>query len=408
VLALYAPGEYEILLPEITPDEAEKITARLSGHLEGAGARVRTGLACYLRDGTTPEEIISSACMTVQGVPRPRPAERTPSTAMGRLEKLAEQVATSELSILILGETGVGKEVMAETLHRLSPRREHHFLRLHCAALSESLLESELFGHERGAFTGALAAKAGLLETAPGGTVFLDEVGELPLPTQVKLLRVLEDRQVKRVGGLKSVKIDVRFIAATNRDLETEVALGRFRQDLYFRLNGVSLTIPPLRERRDEIEPLARSFVAQAAEQSRRAPPAIAPEALARLRSYSWPGNIRELRNAIERAVVLCGAGPIRVDHLPVDKMGATVLGAGPPGTPAEEFDESVHTSPVPRVSEAGLRDEVDAFEKQRIVEALARCAGNQTQAARLLGISRGSLVARLDAYGIPRPRKGG
>jgi DNA-binding NtrC family response regulator len=310
---------------------------------------------------------------------------------MERLLRLRDRVAQSNISVLLLGETGAGKEVMAESIHQQSPRRSAPFLRLNCAALSETLLESELFGHEKGAFTGAVAPKPGLLETAQGGTVLLDEVGELPAALQVKLLRVLEERQVLRVGGLKPRPIDVRFISATNRDLQAESEEGQFRRDLYFRLNGITLVVPPLRERINEIPALAQKLAQAAGRQSGRPnEPSFSPEALARLERYGWPGNVRELRNVVERAVLLCTGDVITPEHLPGIRQAQA---ATPPGA-----------GEAPRVET--LREELAALERKRILDALAECGGNQTRAAKLLGMRRQSLVARLDEYGIPRPRK--
>jgi DNA-binding NtrC family response regulator len=331
--------------------------------------------------------------------------------AMKKLHELAERVAQGQISVLLLGETGAGKEVLAESIHLASPRRNKPFLRLNCAALSESLLESELFGHEKGAFTGAVNAKAGLLESADGGTVFLDEIGELTPAIQVKLLRVLEDRKVTRVGGLAPRPVDVRFVAATNRDLEAEVRKGTFRQDLFFRLGGITLTIPPLRERRAEIEPLARFFAGRAAAQLGRTAPPLSRAALDALEKHPWPGNVRELRNVMERAVVLADTEDIAPDHLmlvsprPADApalSGPTLI--SPPAAPATAKPESA--APAPAGGGAGLKAELDALERQRILDALATFAGNQTQAAAALGMSRRTFIARLDEYGIPRPRK--
>jgi two-component system response regulator AtoC len=324
--------------------------------------------------------------------------------AMVALYATAKRAAQSTLPVLILGETGVGKEILAETIHSRSARAKAPFLRLNCAALSESLLESELFGHEQGAFTGAVAAKPGLLESAQSGTVFLDEVGELPLAVQVKLLRVLEDHKVTRVGGLKPMRIDVRFVAATNRDLHEEMAAKRFRQDLFFRLNGIAFVVPPLRERRREIRPLAQSFAAEASRDLDRDPLVISPEALAYLESYDWPGNIRELRNVVERAVVLC-QGPI----ITVEDLQTTPLRVSP--TPARPMQARIATTmvtePEPDAeAEPRLHDEIASIERRRIIEALETCAGNQTRAAQQLGISRRTMVARMDAFGLPRPRK--
>jgi transcriptional regulator with PAS, ATPase and Fis domain len=307
--------------------------------------------------------------------------------AMQQTYELATRVAAGDISVLLLGETGAGKEILADFIHRASPRTKKPLVRLNCAALSEALLESELFGHERGAFTGAASAKAGLLETAQGGSVFLDEVGELPAAIQAKLLRVLEDRQVQPVGSLRPRPIDVRFIAATNRDLEADVERGAFRRDLYFRLNGVSLVVPPLRERPSEIEPLARLFLEQACARLKQPVPEIGAEALAAMKRHAWPGNVRELKNVLDRAALLAQGGPIGLAHLP------PLASAPPPPPPA-------------RPPDADLRTDMAALERQRILDALESCAGNQTQAAKLLGMPRRTLVKRLAAYAIPRPRK--
>jgi transcriptional regulator with PAS, ATPase and Fis domain len=284
-------------------------------------------------------------------------------------------------------------------------------VRINCAALAETLLESELFGHERGAFTGAVKAKTGLLEAGNGGTVLLDEVGEMPLTTQAKLLRVLESREVMRVGSIETRAIDVRLVAATNRDLPSLVAAGGFRSDLYFRLNGITIRIPPLRERRDEILPLARTFLAAAA---LGRPIAFTPAALTKLEAYVWPGNVRELRNVVERAVVLSGgASAIDAHHLAVEAM--FFMPSGQPAQPTPQTPlarMSAPTEPPPAMfapapgAPGDLRADVEDFERKRIEQALAEAHGNQTRAAELLGISRRTLVSRLDAFGMPRPRK--
>jgi DNA-binding NtrC family response regulator len=422
VLALYAPDQYEILVDGASKEKAGEVIERLRVQLEAGGIEAQTGLACYPTEGATAGALLAHANDEARSelLSISVEIETEERGGMSGVEELVARVATSTISVLILGETGVGKEVLAESVHRQSLRADKAFLRLNCAALSEALLESELFGHERGAFTGAVAQKRGLLETADGGTVFLDEIGELPLSAQVKLLRVIEERMVTRVGGLASRALDVRFIAATNRDLEVEVARGTFRQDLFYRLNGVTIVVPPLRERKGEIERLARTFLVAAA-RGRPRPPRLSAEALQMLLAYSWPGNVRELRNVIERAVLLSPDGEIAPKHLPTEKINAPVMARvsprvslpplpGMPQAPVPPFDHGTDAWPVVREtsppSGTGLRAELAAIERERILDALERSAWNQTKAARLLGMPRGQLMARLDQYGIARPRK--
>ena len=293
----------------------------------------------------------------------------------------------------------MGKEVLADWIHRHSSRARGPFVCINCAALSDALLESELFGYEKGAFTGAVQAKPGLLETAAGGTVFLDEIGEMPAALQTRLLRALESRQIVRVGGLAPRAIDVRFVAATNRDLETEVLSKTFRQDLYFRLNGISLTIPPLRERPEEIEPLARRFLAAAAGPAKRRPPRLTPDALESLEAYAWPGNIRELRNVVERALLFAEGNEIAAEHLPVEKMRLSRLVAASPPSASAAVPVALDPSPAKSLSPA------EEAEYRKIVAALAEHGYNQTRAAKALGISRGTLIQRMKRYGIKRPQ---
>jgi len=298
---------------------------------------------------------------------------------------LVHDIAASGVNALILGETGVGKEVLAETLHALSGRKGA-FVQINCAAVAPALFESELFGHEKGAFTDAAQARAGLLEAAHRGTVLLDEVGELPPQAQAKLLRAIETKEVVRVGAVKPLPIDVRFVAATNRDLTGDVGRGLFRADLYFRLDGVTLVIPPLRERRRQVARLALEFLRQAHEkQASRAPLRIAPDLLPRLEAHDWPGNVRELKAAVERALLLARGDEIGARHLTLAATGAPARRVEPAAAPLTSDEER---------------------ERDRIVEALDACAGNQTRAAKRLGVSRATLVNKLALYRIPRPRK--
>ena len=401
IVALYAPGDYELHLADAEHRRASDVAATIEAGFVRHNADVEVGIALYPNDGRTPEALITRACAAVRGA---ESSEARPEKVivedpnMRDLYRVAQRIARGSLSVLLLGETGVGKELFAEMVHRSSKRRDEPFVRLNCAALSETLLESELFGHEKGAFTGAVDKKPGLLEVADGGTVMLDELGEMPLVLQAKLLRVIEQRQVLRVGGLKPRDVDVRFVSATNRDLEKEVDAGRFRADLFYRLNGVSIVIPPLRERVLEIEPLATLFIAKASrEMDLDTVPVISKRALQLLEEYAWPGNIRELRNMMERAVLLCTGSRIEGEHLPLDKLTTTW---GPAKSSATSPAVLAHGAPPdmkPR----------DIEKRKRIIEALDRSHGNQTKAAELLGVSRRTLSTWLDKYKIARPRKG-
>ncbi|MBI4815230.1 MAG: sigma 54-interacting transcriptional regulator [Deltaproteobacteria bacterium] len=381
VIAAVARGEYEMLLVESVRSKAESVVRSIREQLGALGARVIAGVALHPDDGLTADALLSRASELLLP-PSNAPSVVVEDPSMRELYRIVDRVARGSIALLLLGETGVGKEIVAEAIHARSPRSARPFVRLNCAALSETLIESELFGYEKGAFTGADAAKPGLVESADGGTVFLDEVGELPLATQAKLLRVLEQREVQRVGSLKPRKVDVRFVSATNRNLAEEVKAGRFREDLLYRLDGATLVIPPLRERRSEIAPLARMFAARAASALSESVE-LSAEAIERLESYSWPGNIRELRNVMDRAVLL-GGELILPEHLPLDKLLAT-WSAAPPS--------------VEKPTSAGSM-------RNRIIEALEASAHNQKRAAERLGVSRQTLSAWLDRYDIPRPRR--
>jgi DNA-binding NtrC family response regulator len=287
-------------------------------------------------------------------------------------------VAPSRASVLIVGETGTGKELIAEMIHRASPRAKAPLVRLNCAALSESLLESELFGHERGAFTGAVGRREGRFEQANGGTLFLDEVSEIPLATQVKLLRFLQERQFERVGGNETLTVDVRIVAATNRDLRERMKAGAFREDLFYRLNVVQIDVPPLRVRKSDIPLLAQHFLQRFAKENGVDVRGFTDEALRALLAYPWPGNVRELENAVERAVVMCQGTEIGTEHLPM-ASSETVQEMG---------------MLVPGVTMAEL-------ERMAILQTLEAVGGSTAKAADLLGISRRKIQYRLKEWGM-------
>ena len=307
------------------------------------------------------------------------------SPVMRRVAELAARVAAHGTTVLITGESGTGKEVLARTIHRLSPRREQPFVAVNCAAIPENLLESELFGHRRGSFTGATADKAGLFEEAHRGTLLLDEIGEMPLALQVKLLRVLQDSEVRRVGEAVSRKVDVRVLAATARDLEADAAVGRFRDDLLYRLKVVPIHLPPLRDRPDDVDPLVAALLARVAQRSGRSV-RITPAALDAIRERPWPGNVRELENALERAAVLSSDGVI-------DAPAFAGIGGNPAGAPARQ---STSDEPV-RPLQATVAD----AERVAIRRALEAAHGNRKAAAESLGISLRSLFYKLRAYSI-------
>ncbi len=303
---------------------------------------------------------------------------------MQRVYSLVHSVAGTNALVLLQGETGTGKELVARAIHQVSARRDAPFVRLNCAALPDTLLESELFGHEKGAFTGAIRNQPGRFEQAGSGTLLLDEIGDLSPAVQVKLLHVIENGEYQRLGGRETLRADVRIIAATNKDLHQEVQAGRFRKDLFYRLDVFTIRMPSLRERRDDIPALVEHFLARFAARDNRLPPRIAPRAMQRLLAHSWPGNVRELEHVLERAVILAGSGEI-VD---VDLQEA-------PG--------AVPVAPMP-VGEVSLPDHLRAVERHLVLEALAQAGGIQARAARQLGISRSNLNYRLRKLDISSP----
>jgi Nif-specific regulatory protein len=302
-----------------------------------------------------------------------------------------EQVATTSSTVLLRGETGTGKEMVARAIHLCSERAERPFVAVNCAALPSELLESELFGHEKGAFTGAVAQRKGRFELADGGTLFLDEIGDLPMEVQVKLLRVLQEREFERVGGSSSIKVDVRLISATNRDLEGMVEAGRFRQDLYYRLNVFPIELPPLRERGDDVLLLAEHFLEKFARQNRRSPLALEPDARAALVTYPWPGNVRELQNALERAAIMARGETLSAAELDFGAR-APRPAAAPARTPA---------SPSPAAPGTPLRARLHEEERQAILRAIEGSGGNIAAAARALGVNRSTLYFRIKKFDL-------
>jgi DNA-binding NtrC family response regulator len=299
-----------------------------------------------------------------------------------------ERVAASRASVLVVGESGTGKELVARALHELGPRASGPFVAVNCAAIPETLLESELFGHERGAFTGARERRIGRFEAASGGTLFLDEIAELAAPLQAKLLRALQERAIERLGSSGTIQVDVRFVAATNRNLEDEVAAGRFRSDLYYRIAVVPIQLPPLRDRREDIAPLAEKSLAAARAELGRGPERISPRAMASLERYAWPGNVRELENALERAVALVEGPVLELEDLPENVAHAEQL---------DSLREGVRSGRLP------FEEAVTRFEVELLREALERQGWNQTRAAAQLGITRRQLKLKMDRLGLER-----
>jgi DNA-binding NtrC family response regulator len=362
------------------------------GAVDTAVEAMRAGAADYLTKPLNFDEllIVTHRALETQNLRaeatslRARVAERArmgniigDSPEMQSVFKVIEQVAPSRASVLIMGESGTGKELVAEAIHHLSPRGDGPFIKLHCAALAETLLESELFGHERGAFTGAVARRDGRFQAAHGGTLFLDEIGEISPAIQVKLLRFLQEREFERVGGTQTIRVDVRIIAATNRNLAEEVAKGNFREDLFYRLNVVSLEMPPLRERMVDVPMLAEFFLRKYATENGKAIDVFSDAALDAILAYDWPGNVRELENAIERAVVMAPGERIEVSHLPT----AVKPRARPDGAPA--------------IPGAKLED----IERYAILKTLESTGGSTSKAAEVLGISVRKIQYKLHEY---------
>ncbi len=393
-VGLFGPAAVLVSLPEATADQLRM----LMGKLAVGDPPLQCGAVTFPTDGGSPDELIAALQVAKRS---DRAAPRDPleasavivkNTAMKQVMATVKRLAQSTIAVLINGETGAGKEVIARAIHDSSPRKKKPLRTINCAAIPGMLIESVLFGHEQGAFTGAEKSARGIFEQADGGTVLLDEIGELAPSAQAALLRVLETKKVTRVGGDKEIAVDVRVIAATHRDLEAMVAAGRFREDLLYRLNTMTLRIPPLRERVDEIRALAERFLKDANDQAGTSVRTIDPRAMSALESYSWPGNVRELRNAIERAVVLAEGNAITPADLTDRITGGSMR--------AQTVDpEAAESGDMP----ADHKEHLKRYEAQLILKALHKHNGNQTEAAKALGLPLRTLVHKIQTYGIKK-----
>ncbi len=405
-------GDGVALLEEFKQAEPDLPVVLMTAHgtVENAVLAMRAGAYDYVSKPFSMEEMLLVLNRALEAVHLRREVNRIRrenrkqfgvdrilgvSPAMVELRDLIRRIAASQsATVLVRGESGVGKGLVAQAIHYESDRAAFPFTNITCTALSETLLESELFGHEKGAFTDARSAKRGLLEVADKGTVFLDEVGDMPISVQGKLLRFLEDRVFRKVGGLKDIEVDVRVVAATNKDLEKEVEKGRFREDLYYRLKVIPLEIPPLRKRPEDAVVLAEEFAAQFGREFKKPGTRISPEAMELIRKYPWPGNVRELRNAVERAVLLGSGEVIRPADLPEEIAGPAAEGrSAPPGGGRIQLPPG------------GIP--LEEVERDLLLQALERTDWNFTQAGKLLGLNRDQVRYRAEKFGLTREEEG-
>jgi DNA-binding NtrC family response regulator len=416
-LAPYGSDAVQLLLPETGPEEAVRIARVIAATPPDSGPRLVVGVSVYPGAADTVEELVELARAAANRAGPEQPVEVCSTApwfdsgtvaegsliagaAMRELLETARLVSASRVPVILQGETGTGKEVLARFLHDEGPRRSQRMVRVNCGAIPKELVESTLFGHERGAFTGAGQMKQGVFEEANGGTVFLDEIGEMPLAAQVALLRVLETGAFSRVGASKELTVDVRVIAATHRDLEGMVAAGSFREDLYYRLNAIILALPPLRERGDELEPLVHRFLRLANQGNGRTVQGLEPATLELLRAYSWPGNVRELKNAIERAVVVARGALLAPGDLP-----ARVQAAGAAERPAPTPPPLERAVPAPVLEGASqAREQLRGYEAHLLQEALVATGWNRSEAAKRLGIPVRTLSYRMKVLGLKKP----
>lgn len=406
-VAWLGQGSLLIVQPELTIDEVAGAAERLRAVLKASGLECRAGFACCPADGSDVDTLVASAIAAAAAAAHSSPAAAAAQTsslvrigerrivvadpAMERLYGLIEKLAPTDLPMLIQGETGTGKEIAASAVHHFSTRADKPFVSVNCAALPENLVESELFGHERGAFSGAVNAKTGLLEAASQGTIFFDEIGELPLGIQAKLLRAVETQRLRRVGEVRDRPIDVRIVAATNRDLPAEVKAGRFRSDLFFRLGAARLLLPPLRDRRRELPILARTLLGLACERLHREPLEIAAAAMVQLQAYGWPGNIRELRNVMDFAAATVEGTLLMPWHLEEQLHAA---GTAPPSEPPPPQ----HFRPID--------EEIRELERQRMAQALSAAHGVQSHAAELIAMPIRTFSNKMKLYQLGSAKK--
>jgi DNA-binding NtrC family response regulator len=420
------------LLRKLSSDYPDVPVVMITAHgsVENAVEAVKLGAFDYLEKPFEQEQIhqIVTKAMRTHMLSRrdARPEDTTAhgrfrlvgeSSAIRQVYAVVEKVADTPSTVLITGESGTGKELVARALHDNSSRHSGPFIKINCAAIPKTLMESELFGYEKGAFTGAVGSKPGRFELAHGGTLFLDEIGEIPVEMQVKLLRVLQESEFERVGGIKTIKVDVRLLTATNRDLAAEITTGGFRDDLYYRLNVVPIHLPALRERRQDIPLLVDHFIARFNERLKKQITAVEPEAIERLVAHNWPGNIRELENVIERTILFCEGPEIRLVDLPAEFAGLSPASSHPalpvvatasatPPAPASSPTQAPPSVVPPVGDEVGslkeaVRVETERVERELIQRALDETGGNVTQAARKLQISRKSLQTKMKELGL-------